>query len=454
MPRLLRLFGASRFREGQLEVIMAAMRGESLLAVRPTGSGKSLCFQLPAIALGGTAVVLCPLKALMKEQVTDLHKLGIPATFLNSDITGAERTQRLDLLDEGAWALFYCTPERFDIELIRDPTDIERIASIKPSLLVVDESHLVEVWGTDFRPAYGRLAEIRQRLGNPPILAFTATAGRSIQLRILDSMGIPDATVFVSGVDRPNISLIRKPISDDEEGFGAIKRLLSGVRGRVMIFAPTLKEGRKIQDGLSAQGVPLPFYHGKLPRLEREELAARFVGRSEPRVDAVICTNAFGMGLDISNVRLVVHWQQPESVEDYLQEFGRAGRDGKPSLAVIFDRYNGAGLRNWMADRMKEEAVRKGVPRQQAEEVHTIRRGRIDSLRRMIDDRNRCFRREILRYFEGDQPQGSRSFVMRMLQWIFGARARTQRAHFCCDKCDPRAAEAALAGQFPGFNST
>ena len=203
----LRLFGKERLRDGQLDAVLAALRGEDVLVVRPTGSGKTLCFQLPAVMQGGTTLVLSPLKALMKEQVVDLQAQKLPGTFINGDLGLDEKRQRYELLDKGAWTFLYCAPERFG-EKVR-PAEVARMEQIRPTFLVVDEAHCVDRWGDDFRPDYSRIREIREKLGNPPLLAFTATAGAAMQDRILDSFGAPDALRLVTGADRPNIALIR-----------------------------------------------------------------------------------------------------------------------------------------------------------------------------------------------------------------------------------------------------
>ena len=331
---VLRLFGLERFRDGQLPVVEAALCGQSVLVVSPTGFGKTLCFQLPAVLRQGVSVVVCPLKALMGEQISVLLRLKIPSTFINSDLDRDEKQLRYKLLETKSFKLLYAAPERF---FVRNKSELQVLRSIRPAFLVIDEAHCIDQWGRDFRPEYGRLKEVREALGSPPVLAFTATAGEEMQHRILTSLGVSDARVFVRGVDRPNISLLRWNVPSTQRP-KIIAQLcqISPPKGKVMIFVPTRRIGEALQKYLRDQGLETPFYHSQLSSAwEREQLVKRFVGESRPIVDRIICTSAFGMGLDISDVRMVIHWQHPSSVEDYLQEFGRAGRQPSPSFCMM-----------------------------------------------------------------------------------------------------------------------
>ena len=307
------------FGRGQPEVILAALRGHSVLAVRPTGGGKSLCFQtLPSLLRLGTALVVAPLKALMSDQVAKLQQTKVPATFINSDLGPNEKRARLRLLEESVFKLLYCAPERFNPDLVR-PEEVERLlAQLHPSYLVIDEAHCVDRWGDSFRPDYARLGELRERLGNPPVLAFTATATEQTQQRILKSLGLPEAQILVSGVDRRNIAFVRHKIrgfADRRASFIVpIVSRLQETGGKAMIFVPTIKIGEELQAALATEGVELPFYHAKFgTATERENLIGRFTGRLGPPLQAVICTNAFGMGIDVDDVRVVIHWQHPGS---------------------------------------------------------------------------------------------------------------------------------------------
>jgi RecQ family ATP-dependent DNA helicase len=294
----------------------------------------------------------------MGEQVSALLRRKIPSTFINSDLDSSEKQLRYELLDNKSFKLLYAAPERF---FVKNKRELQTLRSLKPSFLVIDEAHCVDQWGRDFRPEYGKLGEVRKIFGSPPVLAFTATAGQEMQKRILGSLGVSDARVFVRGVDRPNISLLRWEIASNKrlDAIGQLCGISIPNKGKVMVFVPTRKIGETLQDYLREQGLETPFYHSKLANAwEREQLMKRFVGDGRPIVDRIICTSAFGMGLDIPNIRLVIHWQHPSSVEDYVQEFGRAGRDGQPSVAVLFDTSrdtrDDTGLLRYMAKRAVE----------------------------------------------------------------------------------------------------
>ncbi len=430
----LRLLGVSRFRDAQLEVVLAALRGESLLLVSATGSGKSLCFQVPILMTPGCGFVISPLKALMSQQVVALQRKKIPGTFINGDLGPAEKKIRYALLRNRAIKFLFCTPERFDCGMVRE-AEVEEITRARPSYLVVDEAHCIDRWGSDFRPNYGRLSAVRTALGDPPVLAFTATAGVESQQRILQSLGIPGARVVVTGVNRPNIALARiDGVHDQIRHFLILELLRSMPEGRAMLFVPTVKVGTQLQQGLRSVGLEVPFFHSKSGTAnERDTLLGRFTGRLEPAVNTVICTNAFGMGLDLPNVRLVVHWQHPSSVEDYLQEFGRAGRDGAPAVAVLFTGENDSGLLRYMADLTVEHAAIDVAARDVA------RRAKHDSIQQMqqrATARSICFRAAIVRYFGEATTQHRASFSMRIIEWVFSRSSRLAPASGCCDKCD------------------
>ena len=220
----------------------------------------------------------------------------------------------------------------------------------------------MDQWGRDFRPEYGRIREIRRQLGNPPILALTATAGHAAQRRILNSLGARDAATFLLGVDRPNVALLRLSEAVDRRPtrIALLLSLAEWLKAKTMIFVPTIKIGKELAEFLSSEGLPTPFYHGQLRTNEKEDLLQRFGGRLKPTLSRIICTNAFGMGIDIPDVHMVIHWQHPASPEDYLQEFGRAGRDGKRAVAILLrdPKPNGTsvGLLDFMAQRTTEQA--------------------------------------------------------------------------------------------------
>ena len=436
---VLQELGKSNLRDGQLPVILAILAGENVLAVRPTGSGKSLCFQVPALLQPGTALVIEPLKALMKDQVQGLHDLQLPATFISSDVPLQERRERFDLLEEGTWKFLYMAPERFDRTVISDPSEYDRLIQFRRwNYLVVDEAHTVSQYGDGFRPIYAQLATIREQLGSPPVLAFTATASPNMRDRLCESLGIPGAKVIVENPDRSNIALMRLAYPKSApQRIGIIVDLLSKLAGgRAIIFVPTIKEGKKLQAALAARGVNLEFFHSKShDPAWRDNVQGRFNGRILPPIDALIATGAFGMGLDIPDIRLVVHWQHPFSVEEYVQGFGRAGRDGKRSLAVLFtDEKQDVGLLNYMVG--KEDTP-----------FNSERLGEITTMAKMANDRHRCFRDALVTHLVGDSGP-KESLSMRLLDWAFGEKQRTEAALGCCDRCSPQVTRNVVHGTF------
>ncbi len=436
---VLQMLDKERFRDGQLEIVLAALRGESMLVIRPTGSGKTLCFQVPTLLRPGTAYVISPLKTLMANQISKLQALHVPGTFINSDLSPEEKRDRYDLHVNGAWKFMYLTPERFDSAKVRNPMEIDLLTRMPPSYFVVDEAHCIDRWGDVFRPSYGHLDEVRQVLGNPPVLAFTATAGIESQKRILTSLGIPGARRFITGVNRPNICLIRHKLSNDTERFKIIHRLVKRTLnkrkpGKTMIFVPTLIVGEEVRVGLLSMGLDVPFFHGQLEKLDREFLLNRFTGLNEPEINTIICTNAFGMGLDIENVRTVIHWLQPASVEDYLQEFGRAGRDGEPAVAVVFKRKDDIGVHKYMVQKTYKDVADASSKVQVSRRFHAI-----EELDEMIRNEHQCFRRTITNYFDDQKPK-KRSLAMRIVEWLFSIRKHVKQGAFCCDACAPKEA--------------
>jgi ATP-dependent DNA helicase RecQ len=430
----LRVLGVTRLREHQLEVVLAALQGESLLLVSATGSGKSLCFQVPILLTRGCGFVISPLKALMSQQVSALSKRKIPGTFINGDLGPVEKQIRYALLRDHAIKFLYCTPERFDPAMVR-PAEIAEITRTKPNYLVIDEAHCIDRWGRDFRPNYGRLRAVRAALGDPPILAFTATAGVESQKRILQSLGIPDARVFVTGVNRPNIALARLHGVDDARRYALIMQLLRMMPpGRAMLFVPTVKVGEKLQQGLRALGLGVPFFHSRIGTAnDRDLLLGRFTGHLEPAVNVITCTSAFGMGLDLPDVRLVIHWQHPASVEDYLQEFGRAGRDAAPSVAVLFTGRKDAALLTFMADVTVEQSDLDPAGKAGAGQA---RYAGITEMSERATARETCFRASIHQYFGTEQSPRRPSLAIRIVEWLFTRSNQSVRAQGCCDMCD------------------
>ena len=427
----LRLFGLERFREGQLPVVLAALSGKSVLLVSPTGSGKSLCFQLPSVLRPGTACVISPLKALMSDQISELQRKKLPGTFINGDLNQEEKSARYELLARGVFKFLYVAPERFSV---RDKSEVERLLSLRPNFLVVDEAHCIDRWGDDFRPDYGRLGEVRAALGWPPVLAFTATAGVDTQHRILQSLGALDAQVIVQGVDRPNIGFMRLKVPEAHRARVISDLLAPGIPGKAMIFVPSIRKGEELKAKLRELGRDLPFYHGQIqPPHKRETLLKRFTGELKPDISQIICTNAFGMGLDVSDVRMVIHYQQPASAEDYLQEFGRAGRDGKPSLAVLLTGDDDTGLLKFMARKTVEAA--KLSPADASKRLNA-KIENIETMRTMAQAARQCMRRSLLSYFEGRVSKKRPSLALRIVTWLYASRTKVDRIRYCCDHCN------------------
>lgn len=379
-------FGYDSFRTGQAEIISKILNHENVLGIMPTGGGKSVCYQLPALVLDGLTLVISPLISLMKDQVDSLNEMGIPAAFINSSLSNPEIQQRIRLAVDGKIKLLYVAPERLESASFR-----QLLHYVPIELLAVDEAHCISQWGHDFRPSYLRLAETIEELSQrPTIIALTATATEHVADDILHLLQIPSDNQINTGFARENLTF--QVVKDAKESY--LMEYLKLNKGQAgIIYASTRKEVDRLHHLLKAQNIAVASYHGGMSEQARSKNQEDFLF---DRVQVMVATNAFGMGINKSNVRFVIHAQIPGNLESYYQEAGRAGRDGLPSEAILFYAPKDLQVQKFFID--------------QSEGNEEYKKNEYNKLREMDQyaHTQMCLQRYILRYFGEDSEDCGR----------------------------------------------
>ncbi len=373
-----RYFGYPSFRDGQQKAVESLLARRDTLAIMPTGAGKSLAYQVPALVFDGLTVVVSPLISLMKDQVDALEESGVTAAFLNSSLTAKEAAERLTGVKRGKYKLLYIAPERLETEGLR-----ALLQDVPISFVAVDEAHCVSQWGHDFRPSYGAIAPFIQSLPVRPLIgAFTATATEEVKADIIRLLGLENPKVLVTGFDRPNLSFSVLRGENKQDYVLSYVEAHSAQSG--IIYAATRKEVDKLTEILAGHGVLVTKYHAGLPDQERNEGQEGFIHDRKP---VMVATNAFGMGIDKPDVRYVIHYNMPKNMESYYQEAGRAGRDGDPAECLLLYGAADVQLQKYLIEHSVSD------PQQKQKELR--------KLLQMVDycHTDRCLRQAILQYF-------------------------------------------------------
>lgn len=356
-------FGLVQFRPKQKEVIDCILEKKHTLALLPTGYGKSLCYQVPSQVLSGVTVVISPLIALMQDQVNGLMRRGISnATLINSSISFDEQSRRIDAIRNGALKLVYVAPERFESPRFRD-----LLKSLEVSLLVIDEAHCISQWGHDFRPQYRNLSSLITQMPQSTVLALTATATPSVQRDIVQSLAIPQMRVITGSFDRPNLRLEVEACGDGKTKDRHLLRMLQEAPGPCIVYTSSRREAERLSVWLKQQRIGADCYHAGMSPGDRERTQKRF---EQETVKAIVCTVAFGMGVDKSNICRVIHYNLPGSLEGYYQEAGRAGRDGNPAVCTLLYQAKDIYTQRWLMDRNYPSA-------QEVAQIFNCIRGRV-----------------------------------------------------------------------------
>src|SRR6266849_10088854 len=349
-------FGHARFRVHQLKVLGPLLAGRNVLAVLPTGAGKSLCYQVPALLDDGLTLVVSPLISLMQDQVAALRRRGIAAAYVNSQLDQGQRRVVLDAATGGRLALLYCAPER-----LGSLTRRLSAAGTRVALLAIDEAHCITEWGNEFRPVYRRLGVFRALLGRPPTIALTGSATPAARADILHVLRMPDAEVVVTSFDRPNLVFGVRRVRDDRERFATIRARVRDAPGAALIYTPTRRLTELVTRALLRTSVRAAPYHAGLSANTRRRVLRAFLA---DQVHVIVATSAFGMGIDKPDVRQVLHWGPPPTLEAYYQEAGRGGRDGKASECLVLWRPEdlawgniGPAMRRYVESRTNHRAM-------------------------------------------------------------------------------------------------
>ena len=390
-------FGYESFRPHQEGTIKAALAGQDVLAVMPTSAGKSICYQVPAIALaertGGLTVVVSPLISLMADQVGALRQYGVAASCLNSTLTGAEQADVLHGIAAGALTLVYVAPERLD-----DPALLTVAAERGVALLAVDEAHCISQWGNDFRPSYQRIIEFIDALpARPPVMALTATATKAVRDDIARSLGLRDPHSVLASFDRPNLKfLVERPATRKAKDARVASFILEREEQSGIVYCSSRRAVEELCDLLRRRGIPVTRYHAGLSAAEREQNQADFL---YDRARVMVATNAFGMGIDKSNVNYIVHYNIPSCLENYYQEAGRAGRDGTPAECLLLYSPGDVHTQEYLIGQTTRDDLGP-------DELAELRRRDEKRLRQMVfyATTTECLRARILRYFGETAP--------------------------------------------------